>query len=86
MADNRFDEVIYIGDLLDFNQIAKFTKGQPIQESRNLNEDYKIAGKILDRHISIIKKNNKRAKFTLLEGNHEERIERWVNQNPQAKG
>ena len=86
MADSRFDEVIYIGDLLDFAQISKFNKGSPQEESRLVSDDYKIAGKILDRHISIIKKNNRKAKFTLLEGNHEERIERWLAQNPQVKG
>ena len=86
MADSRFDEVIYIGDLLDFAQISKFNKGSPQEESRLVSDDYKIAGKILDRHISIIRKNNRKAKFTLLEGNHEERIERWLAQNPQVKG
>lgn len=85
MADTRFDEVIYIGDLLDFDQISKFNKGNPLKESRKLSDDYKLAGKILDRHISIIRGNNKKAKFTLLEGNHEERIQRWVSQNPQVE-
>lgn len=85
MKDTRFDEVIYIGDFLDFAQISRFNKGSPKEESRTLSEDYKIAGKILDRHISIIRANNKKAKFTLLEGNHEERIERWVAQYPQVE-
>ena len=86
MADNRFDEVVYIGDLLDFAQISKFNQGSPLEESRNISDDYKIAKQILDRHISIIKKNNRKAKFTLLEGNHEDRIERWLAKNPQVKG
>ena len=85
MADNRFDEVIYIGDLLDFGQISKFNQGSPKEESHKLSDDYKIAGKILDRHISLIRKNNRKAKFTLLEGNHEERIERWIAKNPQVE-
>lgn len=86
MIETRFDEVIYLGDIMDFDQISKFNKGSPLAESRNINDDYKVAGKILDRHLSIVRKNNRTAKFTLLEGNHEERIERWVSQNPQAKG
>ena len=86
MEDNRFDEVIYIGDLLDFAQISKFNQGSPLEESRNISDDYKIAGRILDRHIKIVKSRNKQAKFTLLEGNHEDRIERWLAKNPQVKG
>jgi hypothetical protein len=44
--------------------------------------DYKITAEFLDRHQAIIRKNNPQAKFIILEGNHEDRMTRYINANP----
>lgn|SRR3990167_8627936 len=87
MALHRFDELLYLGDFLDFDVISHFNKEKPRKtEGARIIKDYQIANKILDRHQKIIKKNNPNAKFTLLEGNHEERIERYINEHPELEG
>lgn len=87
MADYRWDEYVNLGDLMDFDMISKFN-AQMLRnlETRRILKDYDRANAILDRHQEIVKKNNKHAKFTLLEGNHEYRIEVLVNKAPQLEG
>jgi hypothetical protein len=47
---------------------------------------YEHANKILNRHHWIVRERNPDAKFVLLEGNHEERIERILDAMPQFEG
>lgn len=87
MADYTWDEYINLGDLMDFDQLSSFNKEKLRKlEARRILKDYEIANEILDRHQAIIRKNNKHCKFTLLEGNHEERMERFLDKVPQFEG
>lgn len=87
MANQRFDYYINLGDLVDLDCISHHTKGKLRQvEGKRILEDYKYANKILDRHQSLIRKNNKDAQFILLEGNHEFRVQRYIDENPQMEG
>ena len=87
MADYYWDEYVNLGDLMDFDQLSSFNKEKLRKlEARRILKDYEIANEILDRHQNIIRKNNKKAKFTLLEGNHEERMERFLDKVPQFEG
>lgn len=87
MEDHRWDEWVHLGDLLDFDMISKFNAEMLRKlESRRILRDYEIANELLDRHQKIIRKNNKHAKFTLLEGNHEFRIEVLLDKAPQFEG
>jgi len=86
MADETWDEYINLGDFMDFDQLSSFNKTALRKlEGRVIQKDYDIGNEILDRHQSIIRKRNKRAKFVLLEGNHEYRIERYIDENPQLR-
>lgn len=87
MADQTFDEYVNLGDLMDFDQLSSFNKEKLRKlEARRILEDYSIANKILDKHQALIRKNNPNAKFTLIEGNHEERMERFLDKVPQFEG
>lgn len=86
MADEKFDEWLQIGDFMDFHQLAKFTESVPEALTHSLRKDYDVANEILDRHQSIIRKRNPKAKFTLLCGNHEDRVRKFAERNPQTKG
>lgn len=87
MADHTWDEYINLGDFMDFNCISSFNKGQLRKiEGQTIHDDYEVGNEILDRHQKIIRKRNPKAKFTLLEGNHDFRIERYIDENPQTKG
>lgn len=87
MADIWIDEYVHLGDLMDFDMISSFNADNLREnETRRLAEDYRLANQILDRHQAIVRKRNKKAKFTLLEGNHEERIQKLINKNPELEG
>lgn len=85
--DYRFDEWVQLGDLMDFDMISRFNKDALRKlETRRILADYAAAGIILDRQQAIIRANNKKAKFTLLEGNHDYRIEMLIDREPQLEG
>lgn len=87
MTDYRFDGYIIIGDFLDFDCISSHNKNNlRAVEGKRIHADYKVAGEILDRHQAIIRSRNKDAKFIYIEGNHENRIERYVDANPALEG
>lgn len=83
MADHKWDEVIYIGDFMDFNCVSSHNIGNLRAVSgETIEADYEVGNEILDRHQKLCPK----AKFTLIEGNHEFRIERYVDANPVMAG
>lgn len=87
MADYRWDEYVNLGDLMDFDSISRFNAGLLRKlETRRIAKDYEIGNEILDRHQSILRSNNPDAKFTLLEGNHEFRIEYLIDKDPNLEG
>lgn len=87
MADHTWDYYLNIGDFMDFDSISTHSRGKLRQiEGKRVLKDYEIGNQILDRHQGIVRKNNKDAQFILLEGNHEYRIERYLEELPQLAG
>jgi predicted phosphodiesterase len=86
MADETWGEWVQLGDFMDFHQLARFNENSPEALTRSLKGDYDVANEILDRHQSIIRKRNPKAKFTLLCGNHEDRVRKFAERFPQTKG
>jgi len=87
MTDNTWDYYILLGDFMDLDCISSHNKNNLRQvEGKRIWEDYRIGNSILDRHQKIIKKKNPKAKFIYIEGNHEYRIERYIDANPQLEG
>lgn len=83
MADHEWDEVVYLGDLMDFDLISSHNKENLRATSGKLiRREYDYGSEFLDRQQKLAPK----AKFTLLEGNHDERIERYMDANPQLEG
>lgn len=82
MANHKFDEVIQIGDFMDFDCISAHNKDKLREvEGKRLQYDYDEGNKILDRWQKLHK-----GKITILEGNHEYRIERYLDACPQMEG
>ena len=83
MKDHKWDGWIQLGDLLDFNEISRWTEGKPRLKKRTI-KDYFDAGKeFLDRHRKIV---GKKCQMVLIQGNHEERIENWLDSYPKFEG
>ena len=80
---NPQDEIICGGDLMDFSQISH-------HNSRNLKaltdttilEDYQTANRLLDQ----LQFSSPHSKIVLIEGNHDERILRYIEEHPQTEG
>lgn len=87
MAAHKWDYYINIGDFMDFDMISSHNKNNlRAVESRRILADYNKGNEILDRHQKIVKKNNPDANFVLIEGNHEYRVERYIDALPQLEG
>lgn len=87
MADERWDEVVYMGDFLDMYPLASFNRNAMRKvEGKTVLKEYQAGNEILDRHERIVRKRNPHAKFTYLVGNHEDRVRRYVDEFPQLAG
>lgn len=83
----HWDELIQLGDFVDLDVVSRFVIDKPrLIEGRSLSDDYEMANRLLDRILSAVRKKNPACKATMLEGNHEYRIERWLDRFPQLRG
>ncbi len=83
MADYNWKYVLYLGDIMDFDCISSHNKENlRAIAGKTIWHDYEIANEILDRHQKLCPT----AKFLYAEGNHEERIQRYIDANPQLEG
>jgi predicted phosphodiesterase len=87
MGENRFDYYINLGDLIDFDYISKYNEhNKRGNETKRIRKDYQMANEMLDRHQALIRKNNKHAEFILIQGNHDIRIEKFIDKEPAVEG
>lgn len=76
--------LIHCGDLMDFDCISHHNANKlRLVEARRIKGDYDKANAILDRWQNIIGEGGS---YDLIEGNHEERVERYLDVNPQLTG
>jgi predicted phosphodiesterase len=86
IAENRFDEWLQLGDFMDFHYASKWTKENlKVLSTENFYDDYQLANEFLDRHQTLIRKNNPKAKFTLIQGNHDIRPEKVIEKDPRFR-
>ena len=74
------NEVIINGDLIDFYNISRFDKNPSRKE--DLKKELTRSREILDE----IRQHNPEAKITLLEGNHDFRLQSFIWRNPEFEG
>ncbi|UPJ35840.1 hypothetical protein IVB45_02170 [Bradyrhizobium sp. 4] len=87
MADIRLDGYLQLGDVVDLDCISAHNKNNlRAVEGKRLMLDYDHTAEMLDRHQKIIRARNKAAEFVILEGNHEFRLERYIDANPALEG
>ena len=81
MKDYKPDKVVINGDLGDFYSISDFDKN-PDRKTK-LVDDKKVMREIL---YDIRKTAGKACEITLIEGNHENRLQKFLWRNPQLEG
>ena len=90
------DVIIHLGDHFDMHSLSSYDKGTKKAEGANYLEDIKAGQAAMEELLAPIKKYNKKRKknhekqykprMVFLLGNHENRIARHINANPELDG
>ena len=84
MADHEWSGWLHLGDLIDFNEISHFEAGNNrLDKVGAIHKSYAATAAFLDRHRKLI---GPKAKMVYIEGNHEARITRYLDENPEGIG
>jgi hypothetical protein len=87
IASKRPDVIICIGDFADMPSLCSYDKGKRASENRRYQEDLEAAHKAMEllmSPIAAVKDYKPRMVMTL--GNHEYRIVRYADDNPELYG
>ena len=87
IADKKPDIIVHIGDHFDLPSLSSYDKGTSKIEGKRLYKDIEagVAGfKFLNLELEKHKDYHPRKVFCL--GNHEERLDRYVNDHPELQG
>lgn len=87
IAKKRPDVIVHIGDNWDLAALSSYDKGQLRAEGKRLNQDIEAGTKgmeLIDAEIAKIKGYQPRKVITF--GNHEDRADRFVQENPELHG
>lgn len=83
VSRQKWDEVVCLGDLMDFDCVSAHNINKlRLVEGKRIQKDYDHGNRFLDRW----QKATGNATWTLIEGNHDERIERYMDTNPALEG
>ena len=82
-----WDYCVQLGDFMDFNCISSFNDNTPRRKmGETLRHDYACGNEVLDDIIVAVRAKNPACEVVILEGNHDERIERYIDKNPELEG
>jgi predicted phosphodiesterase len=77
------DLILSLGDVGEYGSVSHFSKGKPkLLEGMRIKDDVESAVSYLNLMATI----NPRAEKVCLMGNHEERVNTYLQENPQAEG
>jgi len=83
VANYPWNQVVMLGDLMDFDCISTHNINKlRLVEGRRIQRDYDHGNRFLDSW----QRATPGAVWTLIEGNHDERIERYIDANPALEG
>jgi len=83
VIDTKPNLIIYGGDLLDFNCISFWNRNRPLL---NENQRYHESIEKGRREMGRLRKACPDAEMVFIEGNHEDRVARWVESIPALEG
>jgi hypothetical protein len=83
----RWDGCIQMGDYMDWDWCSKWTKdNQRAVEGARFLSEYIIGNEVLDQIQSAVRAQNPDCQITILEGNHDWRIENVIDKTPALEG
>jgi len=81
---HRFSSVTQLGDAVDFYQISRFSK--EVSRKSTASQDLKQYRAQMYKWQTALLSRNPKAVWNQLEGNHEQRLQRFMNDNPKVEG
>jgi hypothetical protein len=85
--DLKPDVVVNLGDTLDLPSLASYDRGKRSFHGKNYQRDIDAHLEFQDRWWGPVRRNKKKLPTSIvLEGNHEHRIERALDLNPEYEG
>lgn len=86
-ADNFFNEWVDLGDFLDLDFLSRHNVGKHRQNAGKILKEHYAAGReVLDRRLAILRRNNPDGAMTMIEGNHDFRVENLLDETPFLEG
>lgn len=86
-STQHIDELVQLGDYVDADAVNGHDEGKRrTQEGRRLKDEYDIANELLDQLTDAVRVKNSSAGLVMLKGNHEWRVDRWVDRHPEVEG
>lgn len=96
LVEKRPDVWIHIGDHYDFPSLSSYDKGKRVMEGRRLKDDIEAGNEGMRillaplRELQERQRANRKKVYTpelhFIPGNHEERFNRYANDNPELDG
>ena len=87
IADVKPDVVVHIGDHYDMPSLSSYDKGKASAEGRRFVDDLNAGNKGLELlNLAMHKDLTYEPRKVFCKGNHEYRIDRYVEDNPELKG
>ena len=82
-----WDGCIQLGDFMDWEWCSKWTKdNQRAVEGARFLAEYITGNQVLDAIEIAVRKKNPKAQITILEGNHDWRVENVIDKTPSLEG
>ena len=81
-----YDAYVVLGDTVDFQSISRFVAGKPGLMSERIDAECKKVIDKLSYHASLLQVYNRNVKLFFMAGNHEGRLDDWLERNPQFEG
>lgn len=86
IAEKQPDYVVHLGDHWDMPSLSSYDKGKRSAEGKRVYQDIKAGNDALARLTTPILEAYTPRKMYRLLGNHEQRIERYVEDHPELEG
>ena len=86
LAEGFYTDYVVLGDIVDWDSISKFALGKPGILVRRIADQAKEAKETLSRHVSLLERNNPHIRLYFCIGNHEFRLEDYIDRNPALSG
>lgn len=87
IKDIKPDVVVNLGDQWDMPSLSSFDKGKGTFVGRNVLKDLQAGLDFSEKSIGTVKKGKKKLpRRVFIEGNHEHRIKKAINDNPELDG